>query len=112
DGRHGYDARWRFWAPEDTLDQLDKRTAGSAATWVKDGWLTLTPGNVTDYDYIQQQILADMEAFDVESVGFDKWNATQLANTLLDEGVPLVETRQGYRTMSPAMKEIQRLVLM
>lgn len=112
DGRHGYDALWRFWAPEDTLEQLDKRTAGAATTWVKDGWLTLTPGNVTDYDYIQQQILADMDAFDVESVGFDKWNATQLANTLLDEGVPLVETRQGYRTMSPAMKEIQRLVLM
>lgn len=112
DGRVGYDAIWRFWAPEDTLDQLDKRTAGSASTWVRDGWLTLTPGNVTDYDFIQQQVLADMDAFDVETVGFDKWNATQLANTLLDEGVPLVETRQGYRTMSPAMKEIQRLVLM
>lgn len=112
DGRVGYDALWRFWAPEDTLDQLDKRTAGGASTWVRDGWLTLTPGNVTDYDFIQQQVLADMDAFDVETVGFDKWNATQLANTLLDEGVPLVETRQGYRTMSPAMKEIQRLVLM
>lgn len=112
DGRVGYDALWRFWAPEDTLDQLDKRTAGGASTWVRDGWLTLTPGNVTDYDFIQQQILADMDAFDVETIGFDKWNATQLANTLLDEGVPLVETRQGYRTMSPAMKEIQRLVLM
>lgn len=112
DGRVGYDAIWRFWAPEDTLDQLDKRTAGGASTWVRDGWLTLTPGNVTDYDFIQQQVLADMDAFDVETVGFDKWNATQLANTLLDEGVPLVETRQGYRTMSPAMKEIQRLVLM
>lgn len=112
DGRVGYDALWRFWAPEDTLDQLDKRTAGGASTWVRDGWLTLTPGNVTDYDFIQQQVLADMDAFDVETIGFDKWNATQLANTLLDEGVPLVETRQGYRTMSPAMKEIQRLVLM
>ena len=112
DGRVGYDALWRFWAPEDTLDQLDKRTAGAATTWVRDGWLTLTPGNVTDYDFIQAQVLADMDAFDVETIGFDKWNATQLANTLLDEGVPLVETRQGYRTMSPAMKEIQRLVLM
>lgn len=112
DGRVGYDAIWRFWAPEDSLDDLNKRTADAASLWVKDGWLNLTPGNVTDYEYIRQQILADMESFEVESVGFDKWNATQLANTLLDDGVPLVETRQGYRTMSPAMKEAQRLILL
>lgn len=111
DGRVGYDVIWRFWTPEDNLDALDKRTADSASEWVKRGWLTLTPGNVTDYDYIKEQILADMGTFEVVSIGFDKWNATQLANDLLEEEVPLVETRQGYKTMSPALKEAQRLIL-
>lgn len=111
DGRAGYDVVWRFWTPEENLEALNKRTAESASDWVKAGWLTLTPGNVTDYDYIYEQVLADMKVFDVVSVGFDKWNATQLANNLLAEGVPLVETRQGYKTLSPALKEVQRLVL-
>lgn len=108
----GYDVVWRFWAPEDSLEDLDKRTANAASTWVKDGWLTLTPGNVTDYDWVKQDILADMEFYDVQTIGFDPWNATQLVNDLLGDGLPMVQVRQGFITMSPAMKEIQRLVLM
>lgn len=107
----GYDVVWRFWTPEDNLVDLDKRTADSASQWVKDGWLTLTPGNVTDYDWIKHDLMCDMDTYRVETVGFDKWNATQLVNDLIAEDVPMIETRQGYITMSPAMKECQRLVL-
>lgn len=108
----GYEAIWRFWTPEENLEALDKRTAGNATVWAQQGWLTLTPGNVTDYDYIKDQILEDMDTFDVVSIGLDMWNATHLANQLLDEDVPLVEVRQGYKTMSPAMKEIKRLTML
>jgi phage terminase large subunit-like protein len=111
EGRQGYDAIWRFWAPEARLDDLDERTAKSASTWVKDGWLRLTPGDVTDYEVVRKTILEDMDTFDVQTIGFDRWNALQLTNQLQDDGVPLVETVQGYRTMSPALKEIQRLVV-
>ena len=108
----GYDVIWRFWTPEDNLEALDKRTAGSASKlWVPQGWLQTTPGNVTDYAFIKQQILEDADAFEVESIGFDRWGATHLTNELMDEDVPMVKTGQGYQTMNPAMKEIQRLVL-
>ncbi|MBO0596581.1 terminase large subunit [Nesterenkonia sp. E16_7] len=108
----GYDLRFRFWTPEDNLDALDKRTAGAASKlWVPQGWLSLTPGNVTDYDFIKAQVLEDCETFDVQSIGIDRWNATQLSNDLLAEDVELVKVGQGYITMSPAMKELQRLVL-
>ncbi|WNM27543.1 terminase TerL endonuclease subunit [Demequina capsici] len=111
DGRDGYDALWRFWTPEDNLERLDERTAGSASLWVQEGWLELTPGNVTDYEWVRERINEDCEHYDVESVGFDTWNSAALTNALLDDGVPLIETRQGYKTMSPAMKEAQRLVI-
>jgi phage terminase large subunit-like protein len=107
----GAEVLFRFWTPEENLEALDKRTADAASLWVKQGWLHTTPGNVTDYDFIKDQILKDCDSFDVISVGFDRWNATHLANQLLEEDVPLVKTGQGFLTMSPAMKEIQRLVL-
>jgi phage terminase large subunit-like protein len=110
--RHGYDAIWRFWTPEDNLEALDKRTANAASLWVSQGWLDTTPGNVTDYDYIKERILADMDRFDVESIGYDRWNATQIVNDLMAEDVPLVKTGQGMFAMNPAMKEMQRLVLL
>ncbi|WP_165854443.1 terminase large subunit [Streptomyces sp. V2] len=105
------DAVWRFWTPEDNLKALDKRTAGAASRWVREGWLTATPGNVADYDWIREQIRRDRDKFKVRSIGYDPWNASQLTNDLVSERAPMVKVRQGFATMSPVLKEIQRLVL-
>lgn len=105
------DAVWRFWTPEDNLKALDKRTAGNASVWVREGWLTITPGNVADYDFIREQIRRDRDIFRVRSLGYDPWNASQLTNDLASERAPLVKVRQGFMTMSPVLKEIQRLTL-
>lgn len=108
----GYRAMWRFWAPEAALEHLDRSTSGNASkVWVPRGWLTLTPGDVTDYDFIKAAICSDAEQLEVQTIGLDMWNATQLANDLQAEGLPLMKVRQGFATMSPAMKEMQRLVL-
>lgn len=105
----GYKAIWRIWTPEDNLPALDRRTADAASLWVKQGWLMTTPGDVTDYDYIRQQVLDDMDLFDVQSIGYDPWNATQLTNDLTAAGAPMVVVRQGALTLSQPLKEIQRL---
>ncbi|GAA3727406.1 terminase large subunit [Streptomyces tremellae] len=107
----GYDALWRLWTPEDNLDALNKRTAKEAEVWVREGRLILTPGNVADYDFIFQQVKRDMETFDVQAIGYDPWSAAPLVNQLRGEDAPLVKVRQGFATMSPPLKELQRLVL-
>lgn len=111
DGAGGYDAVWRIWTPRDNLERLDKRTAKQASVWVQQGWLHTTPGNVADYDWINAAITDDMDRFRVRSIGFDPWNATQLTNDLSEQGAPLVKVRQGYITLSPPLKELQRLLL-
>jgi phage terminase large subunit-like protein len=95
---------WRFWIPEDNLEKLDRRTAGAASVWVRNGWLDLTPGNVIDNDFI-------VETFDVRTVGFDPWGATDVVRRLGDEGLTCVPVRQGYGTVAAPMKELLRLVL-
>jgi phage terminase large subunit-like protein len=105
------DALWRFWTPEDNLQALDKRTAGAASRWVREGWLTATPGNVADYDWIREQVRQDRDKFRVRSIGYDPWNASQLTNDLVSERAPMVKVRQGFVTMNPALKATQRLVL-
>jgi phage terminase large subunit-like protein len=111
DDTGGYDALWRIWTPEENLRELDKRTANMASVWVRQGFLTTTPGNVADYDYIRAVIDQDMDAFDVRGIGFDPWNATPLTNKLIEDGAPMIKTRQGFVTQSPPLKELQRLVL-
>jgi phage terminase large subunit-like protein len=111
DTRGGYDVLWRLWTPDANLAALDRRTAGEATVWVRDGLLTLTPGDVADYDYVRAQVNSDRETFSVASLGYDPWNATQLTNDLASDDCPLVKVRQGLMTLSPPLKELQRLVL-
>lgn len=111
DERGGFDALWRLWTPEDNVPALDQRTAGAATVWVREGLLVATPGNVADYDYIQTQIERDLDAFDVRSIGYDPWSAVPLTNKLAEANAPLVKVRQGFVTMSPPLKELQRLLL-
>lgn len=111
DADDGFDVIWRIWAPEDALPELDRRTAGEAGVWVRDGWLDLTPGNVTDYAFIREQIKDDVEWLDVQTIGFDRWNSSQLVIELQDNGLEMVKTGQGYASMNAPMKEAQRLVL-
>ncbi|MCK9928793.1 terminase large subunit [Frankia sp. Mgl5] len=106
-----YDALWRHWLPEERLPVLDKRTAGQASTWVREGWLTLTPGSVVDYAYIRQAIVADAETYDAVQIGYDPWNATSLVTDLVeDDGIDMVPVRQGFASMSAPTKELARLL--
>lgn len=106
-----YDAIWRVWTPEESMRSLTKRTAGAAEAWVRQGWLTLTPGNVTDYEWIKHQLQEDAERFDVRDVAYDRWNSSQTINDLVAEGLPMSPIGQGYASLSAPTKELQRLVL-
>lgn len=106
-----FDVLMRCWAPEDSVPDLDDRTARSASEWVKQGWLTTTPGNVTDYDWIVEQIRRDSGDFDVQEIAYDRWNAQQPVNVLTNEGAPMITFGQGFASMSAPMKDLQRLLL-
>ncbi len=110
DGAGGYDCLFRFWAPEAILGDLDKRTAGNASVWHRDGLLTLTPGDVIDYGHIRQRIDADLDLLQVAALGYDRWNATQLVTDLAEAGAPVVPIGQGYASMSPPLKELNTLL--
>lgn len=107
----GYDAVWRMWTPEANLRRLNERTAGAANLWARQGFLRLTPGEVTDYGHVRAQIMRDMDTFRVVEVAYDPWNASQLVTELQGDGAPMVTVRQGYASMSAPLKELGRLLL-
>lgn len=105
-----FDVVMRCWAPEDSLPDLNQRTADAATDWVKQGWLTTTPGNVTDYDFVEAQINRDRDAFLVQELAYDRWNAQQLVNDLMNDGAPMITMGQGFASMSAPTKDLQRLI--
>lgn len=113
----------RFFKPGDLIKAHAKRDKLPYEKWVRDGAITATPGNVVDYAFIQQQIYADAERYRIAHVGnhnrekgegglaIDRWNATETAVKLEQEGLPVVLFGQGFASMSAPSKELERLVL-
>lgn len=101
----------RFWVPEDKVRERYETDKVPYPEWVQEGYLLTTPGNVIDYDFIEHEIITLRDRYDIQEIGYDPWNAMQTAVNLEDEGLTMVETRQGYKTMSPAMKEIEQLTM-
>lgn len=110
DGDRGH-VLCRFFVPQDNIAIRSRRDRVPYEQWVKDGMLTATPGNVTDYDYVKEQVFADAAAFHVKGLAYDPWGAPQLASQLLDEGLPIVQFRQGMFSMGAPTKELERLVM-
>ncbi len=108
----GHDVIWRLWCPERAYDQLVKRTSGQARVWRKAGKLTVTPGDVADYDYIRAQVNADRAVFDARQIGYDRWNSSQMVNDLYEkDSAPMEGVGQGMQSMNPPMKQCLHLVL-
>ncbi|MEU4576622.1 terminase TerL endonuclease subunit [Nonomuraea sp. NPDC023979] len=104
-----YDALWRFWLPEDRLKDMAKRTAGAADVWVREGWLTLTPGNVIDNEAITNRIGQDAAKFRVQTLGYDRWGATDVVRVLGDGGLTCVPINQGTASLNHPLKTLLRL---
>ena len=108
DGVKHYYVFGDYFLPESAImDGKNSQYSG----WVRSGHLIETPGNVTDYEIVAASIRDDAERFQIKEIGFDPWNSTHLASTLIEEGLTMVEMRQGAKTLSEPMKFLEQIVL-
>jgi phage terminase large subunit-like protein len=99
-----------FWAPEESARQRAKRDRAPYLDWASNNLLTLTPGNVVDYDRIRADINKLNERYNIREIAIDRWNATQLSTQLMGDGFEIVAHGQGYASMSAPAKEFEALV--
>lgn len=88
---------------------LDSRNAQYGG-WVREGRIVTTPGDVVDFGYVRDEIIADARKYHPHEVPFDPWNATQVTTELQAEGLPMVDYAPHVKHISPAMKEFADLV--
>jgi len=109
DGRFAFLSR--FWMPEDRVREREDRDRKPYRTWIEQGHIVATPGNVVDYAWAKKQIRADAEEFALLGIGFDPYQSWKLAPELQDEGYALAEIHQGPASLSEPMKELEALIL-
>ena len=92
--------------PEDTVAVHEKTDKVPYRTWAKLGYLTITPGDVVDYRFIEAWIheTTDDLGVNVKELCYDPYNATHFAQDFDAQGITTVEVRQGMRTLSEPTK--------
>lgn len=101
----------RFWIPEENMRERIRRDRVPYDVWARQGWIEPTPGDVIDHDFIQAAIERDNEEYEIIDNGFDPFNATMIMSRLTASGVNMVAFRQGFISMSPAVKQTETLIL-
>lgn len=102
----------RFWAPEARLNDSTNRYRDQYRQWARDGYLTVTPGDATDYAYVREQVLQDAQRFRLIDLNIDRlFQAHQLAMELAHEGLQVFGMGQGFLSMAAPMAEFHRRLL-
>lgn len=103
-------AIFEAWVPEDNMKERVKRDHVPYDRWVSQKFMHATPGNVVDYDFVRARLVALSKQYDLQVIGTDPWNSRMLSQELQKEDIETVEIPQNMAQMSPAMKEIERLM--
>lgn len=97
----------KYYLPEETV-QLPENQHYQA--WHRDGLLTATDGNQTDYFHVLDDIKALSETYEIEEIAFDPHNATMLVTALQEAGLPMVSFGPTVLNFSEPMKQIEALI--
>ena len=100
-----------FWIPSENLQQRVRRDKVPYDAWARQGLLTVTDGNVTDFDRVRADINALAQKYNIRQIAIDRWNATQLANQLQGDGLSVIGFGQGYGSMSGPSKQLEAMVV-
>lgn len=79
--------------------------------WHTAGWLTATPGNITDYEYIEADLEIIKSQHGIRDLAYDPFQATQFATRLLAQGYPMIEYGATVRNFSEPMKELEAMIV-
>jgi phage terminase large subunit-like protein len=111
EGADGYQVHPWFFCPEDRLRERADRDQVPYPAWAEEEYVIPTDGNVVDFRAVEAHIAEMCARFNVQEIAFDPHLGRVMMANLLERGLPVVEMRQGWITMAPAVKELERAIV-
>lgn len=100
----------RFFIPEAAVTRRAAMRE-TFAEWSRNGFITVTDGDVVDDDAIKTQIQADADRYSIRSAGCDPWDARSLMQWMQDEvGLTVEKVPQNIGRLSGPSKELERRI--
>ena len=97
----------KYYLPDETVRTS---TNDSYHGWWKEGRFTVTPGNIIDFDFIEEDCKRFASMFEIREFAYDPHQATQFAGRMINEGWNMTEVRPSVLNFSEPMKELDARV--
>jgi phage terminase large subunit-like protein len=118
DANGGWHVEPQFWLPGDGLEQKAVRDRVPWDMWRNQGLLFTTEGRTVSYEMVAHYLFREFERCKIVKLAFDRWNMRHLTPWLEKAGFSeefilehFVDFGQGYASMSPALRDLEQLVL-
>ena len=99
----------QYFIPSERLEFKIKDDKIPYDKWEKRGLVTICEGAKVNYTDVTQWFLRMNEEYQISSlwVGYDPWNTQYWVEEMKEYGFEMVEVRQGAKTMSNPMKQLE-----
>jgi phage terminase large subunit-like protein len=116
------EGKWRvqptFWLPSEGLMERAYKDHVPYDLWKARGYLQTTPGKTVSYEFVAHHLRELFNRYNIAKIGFDRWNFRHLRPWLLQAGFSeqtlkdwWVEFGQGVQSMSPALRDLEQVIL-
>ena len=95
------------------LNELAIQESGNAhlTGWARQDYVQVTDGDLTDFDVVAEDLRSLCGMFNVQEIAYDPALSMYFAGKLIEEGLPLVEITQRAMFFTPALIQVENLVL-
>ncbi len=106
-----------FWLPEMGLAEKARADRVPYDVWAKSGHLLTSPGSSIEYEFVAEYLRGLFDRCNVKAIAFDRWGMRHLKPWLVKAGFTeaelerFIEFGQGFASMSPALRELESLLL-
>jgi phage terminase large subunit-like protein len=100
-----------FWIPEEANRARERKNKRTFYDWIAQGWIEATEGDEIDYELIYTRVLQIGEKVNIKSIGYDPWNAGQIAQQLQIAGFTMVRVPQTISSFNEPLVKMKNLLL-
>jgi phage terminase large subunit-like protein len=107
-----------FWLPSHNLEDKARADRIPYDMWRDQGFLRTTPGKSISYEFIAAHLRNVFGDYRIAKLAFDRWNMRHLRPWLIKVGFDeqtleekFVDFGQGTQSMSPALRDLESLIL-
>ena len=111
DEEENFDVLPFFFLPEEKVRSEGLGDGVDYLTWVDQGHIIMTEGNVQDYNFIEAKFKELAEDYNIVSCAFDRWNSSQIVVNLIQDGAKMNPIGMGFVSLSAPTKLLEKLIL-